>query len=119
MLSADVFVLASRRESFGLVLIEARQAGCAIVATDVDGVAEALEGGDAGMLVPLGDVPALASALHHMLSDQQERVRWQWRAKNGITHFRVPRMASEVRAVYEEVASSQCEGVTPKAAVLK
>ena len=32
MLSADVFVLASRRESFDLVLIEARQAGCAIVA---------------------------------------------------------------------------------------
>ena len=45
MLSADVFVLASRRESFGLVLIEAREAGCAIVATDVDGVSEALDGG--------------------------------------------------------------------------
>ena len=71
MLSADVFVLASRRESFGLVLIEARQAGCAIVATNVDGVAEALDGGRAGMLVPPRNVPSLAVALTRMLRNDR------------------------------------------------
>jgi glycosyltransferase involved in cell wall biosynthesis len=102
MLSADVFVLASRRESFGLVLIEAREAGCAIIATDVDGVAEALDGG-AGVLVAQGDVRALADALRQMLSNGDERVRWQKRAKAGIAMFHVDRMAREMKAVYDEL----------------
>lgn len=104
MLSADVFVLASRRESFGLVLIEARQAGCAIVVTNVDGVAEALDGGRAGLLVPPRDVRALAVALARMLRNEDERRAWQSRAKQGIENYAVHVMASEVQAVYNELA---------------
>jgi glycosyltransferase involved in cell wall biosynthesis len=103
MLSADVFVLASRRESFGLVLIEARKAGCAIVATDVDGVAEALDGGSAGILVQKNDVVALASALLIVLSDPTEKAKWQMRAKDHIADFSIDRMATEITAVYEEL----------------
>ncbi len=103
MLSADVFVLASRRESFGLVLTEAREAGCAIVATDVDGIAEALDGGRAGVLVPARNVTALAGALQHMLGDVEDRVRWQTRSKQGIEGFRVDVMAAEVYAVYDDL----------------
>ncbi len=103
MLSADVFVLASRRESFGLVLIEAREAGCAIVATDVDGVAEALDGGRAGLLVPANEAGALATALHCMVSAPAERATWQRRARVGIRAFHIDRMASEISMVYEEV----------------
>jgi glycosyltransferase involved in cell wall biosynthesis len=108
MLSADVFVLASRRESFGLVLIEARQAGCAIVATDVDGVSEALDGGRAGLLVPPGDVNALAQALGRMLDDEQERSQWRSKAKSGIANFHVERMASEIKTVYDEPLRGGC-----------
>ena len=63
---ADVFVLASRNEPFGLVLAEAREAGCAIVATAVGGVPEVLEHGRAGVLVAPGDVAALAAALDRL-----------------------------------------------------
>jgi glycosyltransferase involved in cell wall biosynthesis len=105
MLSADVFVLASRRESFGLVLIEARQAGCAIVATDVDGVAEALDWGRAGMLVPPRNVAALALALRDMICNSSERKEWQASARIGIANYRVGVMASEVRSIYEELIS--------------
>lgn len=119
MQAADVFVLASRRESFGLVLIEARQVGCAIVATDVDGVAEALDGGRAGLLVPAGDVNALGNAMAAMLNDQDARREWQHRAKEGITKFRVNRMALETRTVYEELLANECGHVTSDAAVLK
>ena len=107
MLSADVFVLASRRESFGLVLIEAREAGCAIVATDVDGIAEALDGGRAGRLVPPRDVAALAGALRQLLSDATEREQWQTRAKEGIAGFRVCHMASAMKTVYDELVSGR------------
>jgi glycosyltransferase involved in cell wall biosynthesis len=104
MLSADVFVLASRRESFGLVLIEAREAGCAIVATDVDGIAEALDGGRCGMLVPPHDAAALAGALRGMLEDHDTRSVWKSRAREGVAAYRVNAMAYEVRRVYEELA---------------
>jgi glycosyltransferase involved in cell wall biosynthesis len=105
MLSADVFVLASRRESFGLVLTEAREAGCAIVATDVDGIAEALDGGHAGMLVPARNVEALAGAIVHMLGDDKERKVWRCRARRGIEAYSVDLMAAEVRELYEELVS--------------
>ena len=103
MLSADVFVLASRRESFGLVLIEAREAGCAIVAANVDGVAEALDGGNAGILIPPKDATALTDALRQVLNSPAEREKWRTLAPNGIAKFRVDRMASEITAVYAEL----------------
>jgi glycosyltransferase involved in cell wall biosynthesis len=103
MLSADVFVLAARRESFGLVLIEARAAGCPIVASDADGIAEALEGGRAGVLVPPHNVRALGEALCHMLDNEEERAAWRRRALDGIDMFCIDRMACEVSAVYGEL----------------
>lgn len=107
MLSADVFVLASRRESFGLVLIEARQAGCAIVATDVDGVAEALDWGRAGMLVPPRNVRAMAIALRDMISNEAERREWQASGRVGIANYRVEVMASEILDLYEELIAPE------------
>jgi glycosyltransferase involved in cell wall biosynthesis len=107
MLSADVFVLASRRESFGLVLIEARQAGCAIVATDIDGIAEALDGGKAGLLVPPQNATALADALSKMLANEDERRAWQSRALRGVDAFHVSAMSREVERVYQELVGEK------------
>lgn len=107
MCSADIFVLASRRESFGLVLTEAREAGCAIVATDVDGIAEALDGGRAGILVPRNDEAALADAVCKLLRDDAARQQWQHKAVEGISRFSVDRMAVEIRSVYEEMLAGR------------
>lgn len=103
MLSADVFVLASRRESFGLVLIEARQAGCAIIASDVDGVAEALDGGLAGMLIPSENVNALATSLCRLLGQREERDMWRARARTNIELYNIKVMASEVQTIYDDL----------------
>jgi glycosyltransferase involved in cell wall biosynthesis len=107
MLGADVFALASRRESFGLVLIEARQAGCAIVAADVDGVSEALDAGAAGMLVPPRNVRALADALCTLLGNEVERNEWRRRAVRGIEKYQVRFLAPDVQAVYDELVGAE------------
>jgi glycosyltransferase involved in cell wall biosynthesis len=61
MAAADVFVLSSVGEGFGLVVAEAMASECLVVATDAGGVREVL--GDSGFLVPSKDPRALAGAL--------------------------------------------------------
>ena len=61
MAAADVFVLPSADEGFGLVVAEAMACECVVVATDCGGVREVL--GNAGFLVPPRDPDALAAAL--------------------------------------------------------
>jgi glycosyltransferase involved in cell wall biosynthesis len=98
--ACDVFVLASRRDSFPLVLLEAREAGCAIVATDVDGSREALDFGRAGMLVPAEDAVALAGALSALLDDPGLAATYRREAVAGIEQYSAARMASETLAAY-------------------
>jgi glycosyltransferase involved in cell wall biosynthesis len=107
MLAADVFVLASRREPFGLVLTEAREAGCAIVASDVDGIPEALDGGDAGLLISPKDVPSLEVALVSILSDPEEKAKWQRLALQNLEMHSVNRVANETEAVYRQLLQNR------------
>jgi glycosyltransferase involved in cell wall biosynthesis len=69
--SADLYVQPSLAECFPVTVLEAMASGKAVVATDVGGVAEEL--GDAGVLVPPGDVPSLADAIRRLLEDPEER----------------------------------------------
>ena len=103
MQAADIFVLASRREAFGLVLVEARQVGCAIIASDVDGIPEALDYGAAGILFPPSDIAALTRHLVRLLADDRERTLWQQKALCGAERFHYATMASGVSEVYREL----------------
>lgn len=106
LLSTDVFVLASHREPFGLVLSEAREAGCAIVASEVDGIPEVLEGGKAGLLVPPGDVSALATALSHLLGNPTQLEHWKHRAQQHLGWLSVKRVHRETLQVYRGAISA-------------
>ncbi len=65
---ADVLVLCSDFEGFGLVLVEAMACGTQVIATDCpDGPAEVLSEGRYGRLVPVGDADALAAAIQASL----------------------------------------------------
>lgn len=68
---ADLLVLASRAETYGMVVTEALARGLPVVASDVGGVREAL--GSGGVLVPPGDAVALAAALRRWLTDDRHR----------------------------------------------
>ena len=107
MLSTDIFVLASRRDSCPLVLAEAREAGCAIVASDVDGIPEALDYGKAGILVPPQDPPALADALLLLLKDPELRETWRQRSRVGLDRFTVRRMSGEFVDLYRTLVASR------------
>jgi glycosyltransferase involved in cell wall biosynthesis len=107
MRAAEIFVLASRRESFPLVLLEARQTGCAIIASDVDGIPEALDHGAAGILLPPSDIPQLAKEMIYLLQHDQERKSLQQKALSGIERFHYTAMAKGVSAIYRELLPKQ------------
>ena len=97
---ADVFVLASLKEPFGLVLAEAREAGSAIIATRVGGIPEALDDGNAGILVPPNDCPALAEALCRLLENEDHLAQAKMRALRNLDWLKVKRMTTETLEVY-------------------
>jgi glycosyltransferase involved in cell wall biosynthesis len=103
MLATDIFVLASHCESFGLVLTEAREAGCAIIASDVDGIPETLDNGEAGLLVPPKDSQTLAKTLAQLLNDPQQMYKWKCRTKQNLERFSAARVNEETLSVYREL----------------
>lgn len=102
--AADVFVLASRREPLGLVLLEAMEVGCAIVGSDADGIPEALAGGRAGLLSPVGDVAALAAHLRRVLTDPVVAGQLRDSALQHSRAFTVERMSEEYLDLYRALA---------------
>jgi glycosyltransferase involved in cell wall biosynthesis len=83
--AADLLVLASRAETYGMVVTEALSRGVPVLATEVGGVTEALGQGDdgtrPGLLVPPGDPAALATALRAWLEDAELRDRLRLAAR--------------------------------------
>ncbi|MBS9393536.1 MAG: glycosyltransferase family 4 protein [Dolichospermum sp. LBC05a] len=104
LLACDIFVLASHRDPCPLVLSEAREAGLAIVATEVDGIPEALDNGKAGLLVPAQDSHQLAQALIKLLSDANILQEWKQRSQENLEWLNVARVHQETLAVYEELS---------------
>jgi glycosyltransferase involved in cell wall biosynthesis len=66
----DIFVLATRREGFPNVVLEAQAAGKPVVAARATGVVDAIVDGETGLLFPVGDAVALADAVTRLLSDK-------------------------------------------------
>ncbi len=98
---ADVFVLASRADPSPLVIPEARSASCAVIGTRVDGIPEALDQGEAGLLVEPSQPAAIAASLERLLSDRRLLAEMQQRAASNLDRFKAERVARETVGVYE------------------
>jgi glycosyltransferase involved in cell wall biosynthesis len=107
--AADLLVLASRAETYGMVVTEALARGVPVVAADVGGVTEALGHGDdgtrPGLLVPPGDPAALGAALRTWLGDAELRARLRRAARERRATLRGwPATTSAVAGVLADAA---------------
>lgn len=104
--AAAVFVLPSRNEGLGSVLLEAMAAGLPIVASSTGGIPEIVRDGDTGLLVPPRDPSALAAAVIRLLTDSALAARL---GAAGLEFVRregsADRMVDETLAVYQKLAS--------------
>jgi glycosyltransferase involved in cell wall biosynthesis len=93
---ADAFVLSSRSEGFGNVLVEALACGVPVVSTDCpSGPREILDGGRYGLLTPVGDADALAAAIGRTLEQPAPRETLLRRSED----FSVSKAAAAYRAL--------------------
>jgi len=106
--AADVVVLPSitRREAFGIVILEAMASGKPVVASAIPGVSEVVRHGMTGYLVPPGNPTALASALESILLDQARAKRMGGEARRlAANQYDWERIYEQYVTLYERGVS--------------
>jgi len=101
---ADVFVLPSETESFGLVALEAMASKVAVISTNSGGLPEVNIDGKTGYLSCVGDVNKMANDTIHLLKDSKKLNEFK---KNALAHaktFDLPNILPQYEAVYQELS---------------
>lgn len=102
---ADVFVLPSREEPFGVVLIEAMSQGLPIVATEVQGIPSLVQEGFNGCLVPAGNAARLAEKIEWLLENREAAAAIGRRNREKALRFDWKRLAVRYDRIYAKLAS--------------
>jgi glycosyltransferase involved in cell wall biosynthesis len=103
MAAADVFVLPSKMESFGLALLEASAAGVPVVCSNAGGVPEVFQDGFNALLYPPGDDIAMAKAIIRLIQDRELAKTISANAVATSRRFTWEIAAERTLRVYEEV----------------
>ena len=93
-------------ESFGIVLAEAMATGTAVVASDLEAFRRVLEDGRAGVLTPVGDAAALATALADLLADPARRSELVAAGSRAVLAYDWGTVTQSILDVYETVRAS-------------
>ena len=96
---ARILVFPSIRENFPMVLLEAMDAGCAVITTDAEGCAEVV--GDAGIVVQKDSVQQIRAALVDLMSSPPRCDAYGRRARARVELFRWPRIAGLYREAFQ------------------
>jgi len=102
-LESDVLVFPSHSEGLPYSLLEAMAAGCVPIITPVGAVPEVARDGEHGLIVPINDVPALASAIIKIDDDRESLKRMAEAGRKRILeHYTLPRLAADFRDIYAQ-----------------
>lgn len=101
---ADLFLLPSETESFGLAALEAMASGTPVVASDTGGIPEVVTDGHDGYLFPVGDTAGMAAAGARLLSDENEHARMAANArKTAVSRFSKDAVVPMYEDLYDRV----------------
>ena len=109
--AADIFVLPTLIETFGMVLVEAMAAGLPIVTTEAPGVTDVINHGVNGLKMPVGDTDSMADAIAGMFHDRDTASRLSATAlKEAETKYDWKNVTSRYLEFYEDVLSGSKGG---------
>jgi glycosyltransferase involved in cell wall biosynthesis len=99
--SADVFVIPSVEEAFGLTALESMACGTPVVGFDTGGIPDMVRPGKTGLLAPVGDVDALAKAIQTIIEDDALRQRMAAECRETVLReFTLERQATAYVGLY-------------------
>jgi glycosyltransferase involved in cell wall biosynthesis len=105
MLEAQIFVSPAHYEPFGLTVLEAAAAGCALVLSDIGSLRELWDG--AALFLDARDATSLAHALDDLCHDDKERTRLQRAARSRAQRYSLARTADATVALYATVLNAR------------
>ena len=101
---ADVFLLPSELESFGLSALEAQACGVPVVGSDAGGLPEVVKHTETGFLLPVGDVEGMAArTLEILKDDERRREMGQAGRRRAESLFGADRVVTQYERFYEKV----------------
>lgn len=104
--AADVFLLPSEQESFGLAALEALSCGVPVVATSIGGIPELVDPGQTGLLSPLGDVEGMARSVLSLVNDRERWAAFSRRARERVLErFRLAPAIDRYEALYRRLVA--------------
>ncbi len=105
---ADLFLLPSKNESFGLSALEALACGTPVIASNMGGIPELVAHGETGFLFPLGAVEEMAEAGISLLKDEERWTRFSDAARaDSVERFSSDRIVPLYEELYMDVANGE------------
>jgi L-malate glycosyltransferase len=105
---ADLFLLPSQSESFGLSALEAMACEVPVIATRVGGIPELIEDGRCGFLFEIGDTNAMAEAAQRLLNDEVLHKQFSKRGREiAVTRFATDEIIPQYEALYRRMISRE------------
>jgi N-acetyl-alpha-D-glucosaminyl L-malate synthase BshA len=104
---ADVFLLPSELESFGLSALEAMASGVPVVGSDAGGLPEVVRHAETGFLLPVGDIEGMAARAVEILKDEEhQRCLGQAGRRRAAALFSADRVVTQYEKYYERILGS-------------
>lgn len=104
--SADVFVLPSNFETFGMVLVEAMASGTPVIGSRVGGIVDVIDNGKTGFIVPPKDPQSLAEKIIEILGNRKLRETMSINAKKASTRYSSDIIGAKIIEIYKELLES-------------
>lgn len=104
LVNADLFLLPSESESFGLAALEALACKVPVIATRAGGIPEVIADGECGLLYPVGDVEGMAEGAARLLADDALRESFgEAGRQRAVERFATDKVVAQYRGLYEGV----------------